>query len=458
MRVLLINQYYYPDIAATAQLCQDWAEDLVRRGHEVTVLAGTGRYRQAHRGEQAEPSPRLPHKETHRGVRIVRVPVWSGDGQLAQMFEDGGALAQLIGDQGVLARLLAGGGSLARLLGRGGGYASFLGGALGALWMPWLVTRPEVVVALSTPPMVAALGLCAQVTLGAGFVYWVQDVYPELLLALGVLKPSSPVARGLSALSKLLYRHADRVIALDQAMAARLVAAGAHPARVRVIDHFADTAALTPLGTEPPERSPVRQWLGLTDEFVVCYAGNHGNCHDFETVVAALAQQAKQGDRSLHWLFVGDGEQRQFLRSQVPAELQGVVHFLPPQARSELRAVLTAGSVGLVTLKEKLSGLVAPSKLYGLLSVGSPIVYVGPNTGRIPELLDAEELGVAIANGDAAGLLAALRRLQADPSLRAAMGARARELAASYYDRAHAAAAHAALLEEVAAQRAGRRA
>lgn len=430
MRVLLINQYYYPDIAATAQICRDWAEDLVRLGHEVTVLAGTGRYRVAHRGEQAEPgAPRLPLRETHGGVRIVRVPVIADSGSR--------------------------GGPLLRLLARGGGYASFLGGALLALFA---VERPDVVVALSTPPMVAALGLCAQTALGAGFVYWVQDVYPELLVSLGALKPSSPVARGLAALSALLYRRADRVIALDEAMADRLVAGGAARERVRVIDHFVDTREVTPLrrGAEA-EPNPLRQRLGLTDEFVVCYAGNHGRCHDFDTVLAALLQQAAAGDTTLHWLFVGDGEQRQRLVAGVPAGLRGVVHFLPPQSRSELRAVLTAGSVGLVTLKPGLSGLVAPSKLYGLLSAGCPVVYVGPPGGRIPELIATESIGVAVDSGDAAGLLGALRRLQADAPGRAAMAARARALAVSRYDRPHITATHAAVLAEVAGERAMRR-
>lgn len=424
MRVLLINQYYYPDIAATAQLCQDWAEDLVRLGHEVTVLAGTARYRLPHRGEQAEPGagPELPRRALHGGVRIVRVPVLGGGGRSAA----------------------------GRLVRRAGGYASFLGGALAALLT---VERPDVVVALSTPPMVAALGLAAQRRHGAGFVYWVQDVYPELLVALGVLRPTSPVTRALAALARALYRRADRVIALDEAMAERLVAAGAPPARVRVIDHFCDTREIRP---QPAAANPLRQRLGLGDQFLICYAGNHGRCHDFDTVLAALAQQAAAGDTALHWLFVGDGEQRQRLVAGVPAALRGVVHLLPPQARAELPAVLSAGSVGLVTLKAELAGLVAPSKLYGLLSAGCPIVYVGPRRGRIPELLATEAVGVALDNGDAAGLLQALHRLRADAPARAAMAARARTLAVTRYDRSRCTAAHAALLAEVVGERAAR--
>jgi glycosyltransferase involved in cell wall biosynthesis len=297
--------------------------------------------------------------------------------------------------------------------------------------------------------MVAALGLGAQAWLGARFVYWVQDVYPELLVALGVLAKGSLAERALAALSAALYRHATRVIALDEAMADRLVAAGAQRARVRVIDHFCDTQELTP---QTPAENALRKRLGLTDEFIVCYAGNHGHCHDFDTLIAALAQQAEAGDLTIHWLFVGDGEQRQHLVRSVPSALRRNVHLLPPQARAELPAVLSAGSVGLVTLKPELYGLLAPSKLYGLLGAGCPVVYVGPRHGRIPELLAREPVGVAIDNGDAAGLLRALKQLRTDVPLRTAMAARARELALSRYDRARITAAHAALLTEVAAE------
>jgi glycosyltransferase involved in cell wall biosynthesis len=91
-----------------------------------------------------------------------------------------------------------------------------------------------------------------------------------------------------------------------------------------------------------------------------------------------------------------------------------------------------------------------------LLSAGCPILYVGPPRGRIPELIAAEAVGVAVQNGDAAGLLAALRRLRLDAAARSAMAARARELALGRYSRARSTAAHAALLEEVGRERAER--
>ncbi|MFO0577172.1 MAG: glycosyltransferase family 4 protein [Polyangia bacterium] len=431
MRVLLINQYYYPDIAATAQLCTDWAEDLARAGVEVTVLTGTGRYRVPHHGEHAAALPQLPPEERHHGVRIVRVPVPD---------------APPPGSASPSRRERA-----ARLGQRGLGYARF---GLGALRELVRLPRPELVVALSTPPLIATLGLVAQRLRGARLVYWVQDVYPELLTAMGLLAADARPVRLLAAMARRLYRAADRIIALDPAMAARLIAAGAEPSRVVVIDHFADCRELVP---QPLAKNPLRARLGLGDAFVACYAGNHGRGHDFDTLIEALRLQAAEraagetdAGRPLHWLFVGDGEQKARLLAAVPPALRDRVHSLPPQARSELRDVLTAGDVGLVTLRAEMAGLMAPSKLYGLLAAGCPVVYVGPEAGRIPQLLAEEPVGVALRNGDAAGLLRALRELAAQPERRQAMAQRARELAETRYDRTHITRRHLALLSELA--------
>lgn len=432
MRVLLINQFYHPDIAATAQLCSAWAEDLARAGVEVTVLTGTGRYRVPHRGERPEELSPLPRTEAIRGVRVVRV-------QVPDLPPPGSASPSLYERAGRLAM-------------RGAGYGRF---ALGALAELVRLPRPDVVVALSTPPLIATLGLLAQRLRGARLVYWVQDLYPELLVAMGLLSSGSRSVQALGALSRELYRRADRVIALDEAMAARVVAAGAEPERVRVIDHFADCRELSPL---PPEQNPIRARLGLGGAFVACYAGNHGRGHDFDTLIEALRLQATSpegpGEAPLHWLFVGDGEQKARLLAAVPRSIADRVHALPPQARSCLRDVLTAGDVGLVTLRDEMAGLMSPSKLYGLLAAGSPVVYVGPPEGRIPQLVAEEPIGIALRCGDAAGLLRALRALARDPARHRAMAARARVLAESRYDRARITELHHELLREVAAEEA----
>ena len=150
MRILIINQYYHPDIAATAQLCADLGEDLARRGHRVTALAGTAAYRAPHDGERALPPARLGLRGEHRGVRIVRVPV-----------PDSSTLAALAGP--------------AALAGRAPGYLSFLGGAPRRVLSPG---GPRVGLAPSTPPPLGGPGPGPPGVGGCCFGYWGGGVFP----------------------------------------------------------------------------------------------------------------------------------------------------------------------------------------------------------------------------------------------------------------------------------------
>ena len=307
MRILLLNQFYYPDIAATAQLCTDWAEDLAARGFSVTVLCGSGRYRQPHLGREPEALTPLPSDELHNGVRIVRVPVRDAPPPISASPSKREQLS--------------------RLLGRASGYGQFL---TQALWTMQRLPSPDVVVALTTPPLVGALGLCASRLSAAKLVLWVQDVYPDLLLAMGLARPESTLYRALSLFARTLYRSADRIIALDEAMADRLLDAGASAAQLVTIDHFASARELTP----QPRQNSLRAELGLTDEFVVCYAGNHGRGHDFDTIIEAIRVQSSSLSVGppIHWLFVGDGDEKARLLASVPSNMRGLVHALEQHA------------------------------------------------------------------------------------------------------------------------------
>lgn len=429
MRLLFLNQFYAPDIAATAQLLSDVCEDLAAAGHSVSVVCGTGRYRLPHRGSElsGDAKQTLPRRELRAGVDVRRI------------FTGAGAAVKRRG--------------AGRLLHRLTGELRFSVGVLRELVALRKQPPPDVVVTLSSPPLLLPLGILARTLLRAPLLFWVQDVYPELLFALALDRHAvvGTLARAvLPQVWRWLYSGVDAAVALDEAMARRLHAAGLSPARTFVVEHFADCREITP---QSPSENRLRQALGLTDVFLISYAGNLGRGHDFETVAAAfklLARRPEEAARKLHFLFVGDGEKKAALQAAVPPELSDHVHFLPPQSRSELRDVLTAGDVGLITLAAELSGLMVPSKLYALLAAGLPIVYVGPPEGRVAELCAVESIGESVRSGDAAGLVAAWLRLLRDGARREAMAKKSRQLAETLFDRPLITAQHQALLARIA--------
>jgi glycosyltransferase involved in cell wall biosynthesis len=401
MRVLLLNQYYHPDVAPTAQLAADLGAALAARGHEVRAVA-------CNRPYASVGDPRLPLRERHRGVEIVRVR------------------STALGRRSHLLRAVD--------------YATFLAGATA----PVLASaRPDVVVALSTPPLVATLGLLARLVRGARLVLWVMDVYPDVAVQLGALAAGGLAARALRRLAGTLLDRADAVVALDEAMRDRLIAGGAAPSKIEVIDNWCDGDAIRPA---PAAANPLRHRLGLDGVFTVSYSGNMGHGHDFATVVGAMHLLR---DQPVHWLFIGDGPGREALRATMHARSLERVTFLPYVPAAELPVSLTAADASLVTLKAGLAGQLVPSKLYGLLAAGVPILYVGPPEGRCHGVVAGEGVGFALGNGDARGLADAIAALRSDGEARAAMGRRARALYEARFARERALERHHRLLLRV---------
>lgn len=374
-----MNQYYAPDEAATAQLLADLGAGLARSGHEVSAVCCDRCY--------ADPELRYPRRDVLDGVSVSRVRA-TGFGR----------------SRGAAGRLVD--------------YVSFLAGASIALFSG---KRPQVLICLSTPPMIAVLGMLVSKIRRSRFVFWVMDVYPELAFRLGVVKPGSVAGRLLGWLSRAPLRRSDRIVALGPSMAVELGRAGAE--KVDVVHNWADGETIRP---RPIAGHPLRADWGWNDRFVVLYSGNMGLAHEFETLLA-VADRLRD-DPSILFSFVGGGPRRAEVEREAKRLGLPNVEFRPYAPRSQLDQSLTAGDVHLVTLRERMPGLLVPSKIYGILAAGRPTLYVGPPTGEIAEILREGRCGTLVPSGDAEALLDAIRSYRSEPGRAEREGERAREL------------------------------
>jgi len=362
MKVLLVNQFFWPYDDALALLAADLVEDLVAAGHEVTVLASCG---------TGPGGARYPHEEGWRGARIVRT---------RNTVLGKGALWRRVAD-----------------------YATYVASAfLTALTLP----RPDVVITTSAPPLLAAVGLALRRLRGVRFVYWLQDLYPELAVAFGVLGPRSPPTWLFERLSRASLRAADAVVVPGTPMAERVKAKGVDPARVHVVPNWSDGASIRPVA---PEANGFRRGLGLAGKRIALYSGNMGRGHDLATLVG-LARRCRDRE-DLAFVFVGGGGRRGLV-ADAARELPGV-RLLPFVARDALAESLSTGDVHLVAQDPSTEGLMEPSKLYGILAAGRPVLYVGPATTEVARTIVRERVGEVVANGDVEGAAAALERLLA---------------------------------------------
>lgn len=406
MRILAINQFYPPDHSATSQLLGELCEDLVRGGDEVSVIASQGTYLG---------TERLPPREERAGVTVVR-PWASSLGKATKLHRMGDYLSFWV--TGILAAVRA--------------------------------ERPDVLLTLTTPPMIAAGAVGVGLLRGIPVVSWVQDVYPEVAAAFGVLSERGPAYRALHTLAAATHRGTSRIVALSEGMAERLATQGAPAGRVRVVQNWADGRLIRPVDRTA---NPFRKEHALSDRFVVMYSGNLGQGHDVATFLdAARLLAARRPDALV--LFVGEGNRR--AEAERLAAGLGNVRFLPHQPKERLAESLSAADVHLISLQEGLEGLLVPSKLYGALASGRPVCYVGPAACEVARVVRRSNVGWEGRPGDAEGLARALGDFAADPARWERAGRGARELFSAELDRPHAVRRWREVLAEAAAERSSR--
>src|SRR6266536_3343352 len=318
---------------ATGQYLTEVALCLVEGGHEVTVVTSRRAY--------DHPETLFPKQETWRGIRIYRVAS-TGFGKGAKWR-------------------------------RAADFASF--SALCALRLAAL-PRHDVVVALTSPPLISFLGGCLARLRRSRFVYWVMDFNPEEAIAAGWLKPGSLVARMLECMSQFSLKRAAKIIALDRFMRDRIVAKGIAPERIAVIPPWSHNSDVH---FDPEARARFRKTHGLEGKFVVMYSGNHSPCHPLDTLLEAARQLAS--DPRIVFCFVGGGSEFRKIQGMISGRKapwgRAPLRFvcLPYQPLSELAGSLSAADLHVVVMGQPFVGLVHPCKIYNILIVGAPVLY-----------------------------------------------------------------------------------
>jgi glycosyltransferase involved in cell wall biosynthesis len=368
VRVLLINQVFHPDPQSTGQHLQGLAQGLLERGHEVTVLTSARSY--------DNPAVLYPEHETWRGIDIVRV--WtSGFGHGTKWRRAADFLSFLV---------LA---------------------ALRSLFLP----RADVVVTLTTPPLLSVLGATLAGLWQARFIYWVMDLNPDEAVAVGWLQEHGTLTYILEAMSRWSLRQADWAIVLDDYMRERVCAKGIDPAKVVTVPIWMHAE----VRFDRQGRERFRREHGLADKFVVMYSGNHTPCHPLDTLVEAAA--LLRGEPRIHFCFVGGGIEWRKLRDRAQAESWPNATFLGYQPFDALSASLSAADVQVVAMGDAFVGIVHPCKVYNFLAVERPFVFIGPARGHVPDLIHEaglDRLAVSVRHGESRILAEELRHLAAE--------------------------------------------
>jgi colanic acid biosynthesis glycosyl transferase WcaI len=384
-KLVFVNRFFYPDHSATSQMLSDAVSFLAGKGYVVHVVTSRLTY---------EGNTGLTSSEVWEGATIHRV--WTSE----------------FGRDSLPGRALD--------------YVTFY---LSVLWaLTCLLERGDTVVAKTDPPLLSVpVGIAARLK-GASLVNWLQDLFPEVAIELGMRIPVLIMglltwARNLSLLQ------AQRNIAISELMRNRLLKVGVNTDRAAVVPNWADGEAIVPReGINPL----TREW-SLENKFVVGYSGNLGRAHEIETLLGAIRQLSS--DPSVVFLFIGGGALLDELKTRLGEHGMSNCLFKPYQPREQLPLSLTLPDVHLVILKPEMEGLIVPSKIYGVMSAGKPMLYIGNTEGEVASLVLEQGIGEVVAEGDSGALVSHILNMKDNPESLAVMGHASRRLFDQHYSR-----------------------
>jgi glycosyltransferase involved in cell wall biosynthesis len=379
MHILLLNEYYPPDTSATARMAALVADRLAQQ-HDVTVVAGRPSY---------DPDETYPFALLHRTIRnhVAVECVGSTAYPRHQMRR------------------------------RVSNYLSYL-----ALAVPRaLAIRPDVILAMTDPPVAGIAGAFIARLAGRPFVYNLRDMYPDMAIGGDIVSKNSWVERW-ERMHRSALRQATRVIVLGDDMRDRILAKGVSPENVVVVRDGS-----SPAGAMPEASDPIVEEIRQGFAFVALHAGNLGFYGAWDTLLKA-AEILSNENAGL--VFVGDGANRKSL-GEAAAHLANV-RFLSFRPVEQVPHVMAAGDVQIITVKRGLEGVVVPSKLYSTLAAGRPVLAVAAPESDAARIVTAAGCGVSADPDDPAAVAAAIRELRTDPARLAEMGRRARETAKNY--------------------------
>jgi|CXWL01.1.fsa_nt_gi glycosyltransferase involved in cell wall biosynthesis len=285
------------------------------------------------------------------------------------------------------------------------------------------------VLVVTAPPSLPVTTTLAALLKGASFTLLVQDSYPEILIAVGATTKDSAFVRFVNLVNRWVYKYASKIIVMGRDMNEMFVKKSSGlDVPIVTIPNWADLESINPTSRES---NPLLDELGISDKFVLMYAGNIGHPTDVETIVEAADKL--RDNKGIHFVFIGAGVKKKWLDTTVVERKLSNVTILDYRPRAEQNIFLNACDVGLVALIKGMWGTAMPSRTYNTMAAGKPVLALTEQNSELARVIDEDGIGVYVEPGDAEALRAAILKLYETRDELAKMGLRAREAALAKY-------------------------
>jgi len=365
MKILLLNQAFYPDRVATSQQLTDLASFLVSQGNEVSVLADRRSYEDRDKV--------YPTFDVFEGVKIFRVPS-TGFGKQRFVLR--------IFDAVTFNLMLA--------------------------WRLVFFPAQDIVVSFTSPPLVGLLGSLFCFFKGGKAVQWLMDINPDAAFAVGYIKRSSILGRFLNWFFELTLKSSSNIIVLDRWMKKVVVEHGVDETKVSIIHPWSLIDPASEIKDSKENRYRLQN--GFQGKTVVMYSGNHSVVHPLDTLMNAA--KMLRDDPTVIFAFVGGGLRTVEVSEFKAREGLNNIVQLPLVPREQLADALSGIDAHVVVMGDAVNGLVHTSKVYGALATGRPIVYISPKKSHLTDVLKNCEQTYHAEHGDIDKVVAAIKKIQ----------------------------------------------
>lgn len=405
MRILFLCQYFPPEMGAPAARTYEHARHWVELGHEVTVICGKPNHPDGIIPGRYRGTPLF--RENIDGIEVLRVWLYATP------------------NQGFFKRSIA--------------FMTFMCSAV--FFGIAASRRCDVVIATSPQLLCGFAGYFVSRFKRRPFVFEVRDLWPKQIIDLGAVRNRTIIGL-LTWLERFLYRKARAIVTVAPATTEALVARGLPREKVFTVTNGIDDALF-----HPRERmQPIRKEFGWGQDIVVMYIGTHGLSQGLATILDTAARF--QGEPGIRFVFAGTGAEREHLIARAESMGLNNVEFLPMQAKDQMPSFYAAADICLVPLKKRdYFRYNIPSKIFEIMACARPIV-LGVE-GQAREIVEQAQAGIPVEPENPDAFAAAIRKLAADPELRARLGESGRAHVLRHYSRRQKAREYAEKVEQV---------
>lgn len=385
-RIWIVSELYYPEDTSTGYFMTGIAEGLAR-GYSVNVLCGQPTY--SRRGTRA------PAAEQRHGVDIRR------------------CFGTTLNKDILPFRLI----NLMTI-----SFSVFFN-------VLWRIGKNDAALVVTNPPLLPFLVNRACRLKGAKCLLLINDVYPEVLIAAGMTRPTSLIARVTGWRTGCLYRSVARIIVLGRDMAFLVERKmGKADKKTVIIPNWADLALVA---LRKRAANALLDELKIKDRFVIQYAGNIGRTHGLKTLGQAAQKLADR--KEIHFLFIGSGAKKKWLEEFIRFSGLRNVTVMGYRPREYISDSLNACDVAVISFVEGMAGISVPSRMYNIMAAGKPIIAVADDESELALVVREEQIGWVVPPGDVERLVAVIEEARLDSVRLAEMGRRARRAAETKY-------------------------